>query len=86
MTITTLIWLYSGSVYGTVEIYISEKDRNNKFCPACSLLRTLAERWSYINQNLKMSSWKNEWGAVKAERRFRQMGRTQHGNQIFLAG
>ena len=61
MTTTTLIWFYSGSVYGTVEIYISEKDGNNKFCPACNLLRTQAERWSYINQNRKMS-WKNEWG------------------------
>ena len=64
MTTTTLIWFYSGFVYGTVVIYVSEKDRNNKVCPACNLLHTLAQRWSYINQNRKMSSWKKWVGGL----------------------
>ena len=66
MTTTTLIWFYSGSVYGIVEIYISEKDRNSKFCPACNLLRTQAETWSHINQNRKRPEKRVEGGSCES--------------------
>jgi hypothetical protein len=73
-----LIWFYPGSVNGTVEMYISKKDRNKKFCPACNVIRTLKER-----SKSKISSVKMSGGAVKADRQFRQTGRTQQGSHIF---